>query len=204
MREAGPSVASMLARARELSVAGLLLVVALVAASPAAATGGAASDPSPQPAPATTGGSTPAPDPVPGTASVPTESSPTTTSSGSVVNRSAALTVTPAPSGGPLAVVTPRGAGSSSRARAHHASGPLAHLRRAHLINVSATTRAASALTAARTWEPFRFPNAVVLGTSPARPDGVLLLFSALALGVLVVASVALLRLLGQARGLVL
>ena len=103
-----------------------------------------------------------------------------------------------------MAVVTPRGAGSSPRARVHHASGPLAHLRRAHLINVSATTRAASALTAARTWEPFSFPNAVVLGTSPARPDGVLLLFSALALGVLVVASVALLRLLGQARGLVL
>jgi hypothetical protein len=48
--------------------------------------------------------STPAPDAAPGTASVPTESSPTTTSSASVVHGSAALTVTPAPSGGSLAV----------------------------------------------------------------------------------------------------
>jgi hypothetical protein len=49
-----------------------------------------------------------------------------------------------------------------------------------------------------------RFPNAVFLGSSPARRDGVLLLLSALGLGVLVIASVSLLRLLVQVRGLVL
>jgi hypothetical protein len=207
IRDVELSVACVLARLGETVLVALLLVL-LVSAPAGAAQGGVAPDPAPQASSPASGGISPAADPAPQAAT------PVPSGGGS-------LAIAPSRLAGP----SPLGTGAHSGRRISPIRLPASLVRGSARASWSSTTRppgsdrhsapvhqrtaprhaalslavasgSALALVAARRSELLPTPITATVRLPPARGDGVLLLLSALALAVLVVASGAMLRLL--------
>lgn len=194
------------------------LLMGVAAQPPMAAASRPGATPSPQPAPATTGNSGPTPDPAgspTGTtnagsgstshsgAGAPAPGSTSGAAHGPTLPATPAPPLTPVPSGRtgagghsrsvPPAVGT---AGSRAAGRSHHA---VRARRRSHrAASPSLHVKSAMPQVGRRGLVGAAAPAAIV---PSARRDGVLLLFAALALIALVVASLALLRLLSRLHG---
>ena len=207
--EGGPSAVSIVVRVAETVALGVLLVGVAMPA-PAVAAGGAAPDPAPPGAPAAPG---PSPDPAPQAASLsrPSASSSTPSSSSSSSSSSLAQSVvsTPPrvaspPSIGSVQPPVSRTVSGGSSEGVTAATGEPRSLRG----RASRDLRARHPLSATSPGRS-RPPPGILAGkyelrglaslaaTAPAavRHDGVLLFLSAMALGVLVISSLALLRL---------
>jgi hypothetical protein len=210
-REGNPSAVSILAQIGEAVVLGLLLMTFLLPAS-AVAAGGASPDPAPQTASGGVTASSPTPDPAPQAASTsqPAQSSPAGSSRQSV----STATSSPAHSVPAKTLASPRSGGSVTAGTSLTGSGPP---QGNGTTSLGAATSRKHAASRVRRRHPRSVPSLnlshpplglllahrLELGLAnlskgaPAvvRHDGILLLLSALALGVLVIASLALLRL---------
>jgi hypothetical protein len=195
------------------------LLVGMTAQPPTAAASGPGTTPSAQPAPVTTGNSGPTPDPAGASTGTTNARSGSTSHSGAGASppgstsgapHGPTVPATPAP---PVTTVVPSGrtgavgqsrsvppavgsTGSKAAGRTHHA---VRARRRSHrLASPSLHVKSATPQVGRRGLVGVPAPAAIV---PTARRDGVLLLFAALALIALVVASLALLRLLSRLHG---
>ena len=211
-READPSAAWIADRlgdrvTRGLLVLGLGLLIAFSAAGYARAASGHAPDPAPQAAPAAAPTAA-APDPSPQAASSPRTQSSSVSNTSAGGGSSGSAVAAPVQSGGSVVVApTPRttqiqpGAGRSAistpPALQKSAPHPQVRVERVRLSSVVSPPRAVLGALVARLRSVLQLPS----GAAGLPRDGTLLLFSALGLGVLVIASLSLLRLVARLGG---
>lgn len=202
-RGADPSAVSSRARIGGTTILGLLLVVGSMPTATAAA-GASAPDPAPQTAPAGVTSSSPTPDPAPRTGSVRLPAgrfSPAFSSGHSVTPASSTVR---APSSGPSAATVQSSSHTSSGTRTTSVHAPMPLPRRAtasgrrppaRVTTASERTHPPTDLMLARARDLLGLSTPSVNAPGAVHRDGVLLLLCALALAMLVVASLALLRL---------